>query len=347
MTASTADIGSVGYGAFWIANSITSLGLGRRNRKLQQAASERNMEFQLEMERAKNITEDKRLQEEITFKRRMVALARKYKQEESTTAFKTQLQAIELGYFLNYCWPLNSTLPNTIINYNTSNYDKLNIILTHPNFLLPQRMGEPNREDSNIYLKIEDTIKRFDASSIGNIDFWVGAANKFVKGNSDIMNIHFIMSQLPTLVVYPIFNNGKMKFNAAVWEAQAARPLMRPLFEVAFNPYNATHDNEYRTKMETMFRSAVAVIIGAVRDSYMLLTQGKAPTLNEWLNDGKHDDVKQVVWDNKEIKQFINQEYSNMIAALDDSKNPKLLDIFDKDDLTAMKQQIMSNQLKM
>ena len=79
----------------------------------------------------------------------------------------------------------------------------------------------------------------------------------------------------------------------------------------------------------------------------MLLTQGKAPTLNEWLNDGKHDDVKQVVLDNKEIKQFIKQEYSNMIAALDDSKNPKLLDIFDKDDLTAMKQQIMSNQLKM
>ena len=54
-----------GYGMFWVANSISSTLLGWNNRRLQDKAHERNQEFLLEMERARRITDDERMQEDI------------------------------------------------------------------------------------------------------------------------------------------------------------------------------------------------------------------------------------------------------------------------------------------
>ena len=93
-----------GYGMFWVANSISSTLLGWNNRRLQDKAHERNQEFQLEMERARRITDDERMQEDIAFKRRLVALAREQRQEVSRQSFNAQMQAIELKYYLQYCW---------------------------------------------------------------------------------------------------------------------------------------------------------------------------------------------------------------------------------------------------
>ena len=78
---------------FWVANSISSTLLGWNNRRLQDKAHERNQEFQLEMERARRITDDERMQEDIAFKRRLVALAREQRQEVSRQSFNAQMQA--------------------------------------------------------------------------------------------------------------------------------------------------------------------------------------------------------------------------------------------------------------
>ena len=88
------NINFPGYGMFWVANSISSTLLGWRNRHVQDKAHERNQEFQLEMERARHITDDKRMQEEIAFKRRLVALSREQRQEVAKASFISKLKLL-------------------------------------------------------------------------------------------------------------------------------------------------------------------------------------------------------------------------------------------------------------
>lgn len=77
----------------------------------------------------------------------------------------------------------------------------------------------------------------------------------------------------------------------------------------------------------------------------MVLTQGVKPTLPNLLNDKGHADMKQLVMNNVELKAFIKGENDNMLAALDEQNTPQLLEVFDKKDIEAMKEQVKSNTL--
>lgn len=341
-----------GYGMFWVANSISSTLLGWNNRRLQDKAHERNQAFQLEMERARHITDDERMQEDIAFKRRLIALAREQRQETSRQSFNAQMQAIELKYYLQYCWPLDPLLPQTILheirNEATSIAPRLNVILMHAPLLPLRAYGtDANAADAQIYKELEYTIKKNDVPLIGNVDFRKDACLKpdLSGGNASIMNIHFLMSQMPTLVISPQYRDGKMYLSGAVWEPQASRPLIRPLLNFDFSPVKAEKDIGYRHKVIELLHTSISVITGTVRDSYMVLTQGVKPTLPNLLNDKGHADMKQLVMNNVELKAFIKGENDNMLAALDEQNTPQLLEVFDKKDIEAMKEQVKSNTL--
>lgn len=346
------DIRFPGYGMFWVANSISSTLLGWNNRRLQDKAHERNQEFQLEMERARRITDDERMQEDIAFKRRLVALAREQRQEVSRQSFNAQMQAIELKHYLQYCWPLDPLLPQTILQEIRSGADaanpRLNVILMHAPLLPLRAYGSyANVLDAGIYNDLEYAIKRNDVPLIGHVDYRKDACQKpdLTGGNASIMNIHFLMSQMPTLVVAPQYRNGKMYLSGAVWEPQASRPLIRPLLNFDFNPVEAEKSIEYRQQMIDLLHASTSVIIGTVRDSYMVLTQGGTPMLPHLLNDENHAEMKRLVTGNASLKAFIKQENDNILAALDEEKMPQLLEVFDKKDIEAIKEQVKSNEL--
>ena len=150
------------------------------------------------------------------------------------------------------------------------------------------------------------------------------------------MNIHFFMGSLPTLVISPKYNDeGKMIFNAAVWEAQAIRPLIRPLFSISYEPLIAERDDEYLKQAIEKIETALTVIVGATRDSYMLLTQGKTPMLNTLLDEKK----KAIVEKDKTLKAFVKREYENIVDALNTKYSPKLLETYSKEDVEFMKLQ--------
>lgn len=346
------NINFPGYGMFWVANSISSTLLGWNNRRLQAQAHEKNQEFQLEMERARHITDDERMQEEIAFKRRLVALAREQRQEAARKSFNAQMQAIELKHYLLYCWPLDPLLPQTILqeirNGAGAEKPRLNVILMHAPLLPPRAYGsDANAQDADIYKDLEYAIKRNDVPLIGHVDYRKDACQKpdLTGGNASIMNIHFLMSQMPTLVIAPQYREGKMYLSGAVWEPQASRPLIRPLLNFDFNPVEAEKSIEYRQQMIDLLHASTSVIIGAVRDSYMVLTQGGKPTLPLLLNDKNHADMKRLVRENAALKTFVKQENENILAALDEEKMPRLLEVFDKKDIEAIKKQVRSNEL--
>lgn len=343
------NINFPGYGIFWVANSVSSTLMGWNNRRLQEQAHERSEEFQLEMERAKNLTEDKKIQEEIAFKRRMMAISRQYRQEEAAVAFNTQMKVVELQNYLQHCWPLDSQLPYIILQEiesgNNAAKSRLNVVLMRTPLLPQKKYGGANDLDMPIYNNMEYSIMQEDVPLIGDLKYRKDACVKEYanSGNSSIMNIHFLMSQLPTLVVMPQYSDGKMRFKGAAWEPQAARPYIRSLFDIDFSPQNALESNDYRNEVIEKFHISVSIIIGAVRDSYMLLTQGAKPTLSMLLNDANHQSMKEIANNERGIKGFIQQESKNILAALDEKNTPRLLEVFNKEDVKNMKEQVMSN----
>lgn len=341
-----------GYGAFWVANSITSTLLGWRSRSLQEQALKQNQEFQQELEIAKTITEDRKIQEEIAFKRRLLDLSRQYRQEETTASFNAQMEAIELKTYLQYCWPLDPTLPYVVLQEIKKNkvpiHPCLNVILMHSQLLPQKKYGGVNDGDAELFERLEYLFNQ-DVSAIGDIRFRKDAArgsSAITGSNASIMNIHFLMSQIPTLVIAPYYSGGKMNFNGAVWEPQAARPMIRPLLSIDYEPIQAANDEHYCKQKMAVFHAAISVIAGCVRDFYMMLTQRKAPTMPDWLNDDQHKEMKQIVMGENGIKQFILQENSNTQAALDEKNMPHLLDVFNKEDVEHMKELVESNNQK-
>lgn len=340
-----------GYGMFWVANSISSTLMGWKNRQWQKEAHERNSDFELELERARIISEDKKIQEEIAFKRRMVAVSRQYRQEESTKMFQKQMEMMELRHYLQYCWPLAPELPDILLDEiqkgNPTINKRLNVILLHAPLLPTKRRGEQNDQDASLYKALEYQISREDVPAICDLNYREGAANKdqwgtadITGGNAIIMNIHFLMSQIPTLVISPQYCNGQMYISGAVWEPQTARPLIRPLINYEYDIEEALKSPEYQEKMLKVFHASISTIAGAVRDSYMLLTQAKTPTLPLWLNDSKHQEMKKIVFETSCIKHFLEKENESIISALDESHTPHLLEVFNKEDIKAIKEQV-------
>lgn len=343
------NINFPGYGMFWVANSISSTLMGWNNRRLQEKAHERTQEFQLEMERARNLTEDLKIQEEIAFKRRMMALSRQYRQEESTAAFSIQMKAVELQNYLQQCWPLDPQLPYVLLQEtergNASTNSRLNVVLMRTPLLPQKKYGGAHDLDMTLYNNMEYSIMQQDVPCIGDLKYRKDACVKedCKAGNANIMNIHFLMNQLPTLVIVPQYHEGKMHFKGAVWEPQTARPLIRSLFNIDFSPENALDSNYYRDEVMEKIHAAISVITGAVRDSYMLLTQGKTPTLSSWLNDKLHQPIRDIVNKERGIQNFLLQENKNILEALDEKNTPHLLDIFSNEDIKDIKEQVKSN----
>lgn len=337
-------------GLFWVANSIVSTVLGAIGRNLQEEAMQRNLDFQRELEDARNIAQDEMEAEKIAFKRRMLKLSRQYRQEQSAILVDQQFKAIEFESFIKTYWPLNKALPRICWNKikRITNVDtplNLNTILLHAP-ILPYKetiVGtKAHIKDSKIYKEIERKLENQLKCLVGDVDFYRDSCDTtdFIGGNANLMNIHFLMSALPTLVISPKYHNGKMHFTAAVWEAQASRPLIRPLFTIDYNPQLAEQDEKYFKQSIDKFETIFIMIIGATRDSYMMLTQGKKPLLDHLLNDSQKD----IIASDETLKTFIVGEYNNIIAALNMNTSPNVLEAYSEKEIDYIKEQARNVQ---
>lgn len=328
-----------GMGMFWLFNSLNAFAMGEKNREEQMRAAEQSIEFQLEMERARNISEDERVREEIAFKRAFFDIQRNNRQKESAEQFSLRRMATELDVYLKKDWPLAPELLNVFLDEIEAAKDKsnhqLNAILMHTSI--------SSEIDRDVYEVLEYLVND-DVCLIGDVNYRHGACVVTDRrgGNSSVMNIHFLLSALPTLVILPRCIDGRMSFNAAVWEPLSARPLVRPLFSIPLRPEKMLEDS-YRDDALALMRASIDVIIGVVRDSYMMLTQGKNPTIGKWLDDKK--DLKQLVLSNEGILDFIRREMNSIVVALTAKNNPKLLDIYFEIDIEYMVEQVKSIDL--
>ena len=342
-------INNASCGAFWIANTITATFLGQKNCELQKKIAAENQDFQLRIEELKNASQEELEQEKITFRRHLMELIRQFSREERNSSLSKMEQSIQLGAYVQ-SFPLD-LLPATILEEisNNAKSNQLEVILLHTPLLAGAKGQMKSREayilqqENKLYETLEFNIKERVSSCIGNINFRKDACKKFRTSNADIMNVHYLMGSTPTLIVRPKYQDGKILFTIAMWDEQATRPLIRPLFSISYNPILAQKTEEYQKKVIEKLYFIISIIVGVARDQYAIITWGKAPTLYTMLSDNK--DMENFVMKNPTIKNFILQENYSTVVALDETRNPNILRVYERAELKKM-QKMLYEQMK-
>lgn len=289
----------------------TVFGFDRRSDQDKQA--DIAQQHQLEMRRAKEEFQDELEAQKIADMRAKMAVARKYRAEERFDQTVLQHRTEELKAFFMRFLPIKQQaipiLLETARSYRQQGYDincPLNVVLLH------------TRQNDLNYDTICDKLEKPQAE-IGNIAIrrW---CDKDLSHNSALLNLHAIMGNIPTLVISPYFNGGKIHFTASMWEAQSEeKPLIRPLFSIDCpSEYISGHHftPEGKKAIENRIALISSIISGCARDSYVLITQGLAPTLPRYL--ANHPEVVRLLSlpENKQICEFMLGEYNAAQALL-------------------------------
>lgn len=334
-----------GCGAFWVANAITSTVLGGKNRDLQRQIAEESENFQTKMQQKQQLSQEEMEKERIAFRRHLMDVTRQWQQKERAQSLENLSQTIELNAYKDL-WPLKlapSVILSDINNRDTQiengELTPMNLIFLHTPLLAGEKMADVVKQETVVYNKLEEFISN-DMKLISDVKFRVGAHKKECSTNADIMNIHYLMGGLPTLVIMPKYQDKCIYFTAAMWDEQASRPLVRPLFAMKHDPILAYKDENYRNEVIEKLHYTTSIVTGAIRDQYAMLTWGKEPVLNALLDAPGNERMKQYVLNNKGIKNFLRQENYDTLNALESSKNPKLLLVYDQADLNKMKDQV-------
>lgn len=331
-----------GCAPFWIANSITSTYLGETNRERQFEIAKENEDFQLEMERARQIAQDEIEAEKIAFHRHLMNLQREHCREERIKQAANMEQQIELPFFAAQ-WPLALPADTIRKEIEQNKQQPLNILMLHTPLIAGRKGQMEHREayivkreqgKNGIYKNLEHAICQ-DMAIIGDVRFRRDAHKKENCTNADIMNIHFLMGSIPTLVIMPKYQDYRIFFNAAMWDEQAERPLIRPLFAMQHDPILAQEDENYCKEVIEKLHYTISIITGAIRDQYAMLTWGKQPSLPTLLNAEGNERMKQFAVSNNGIRNFLLQENESTRKALE-MKEPALLQLYAQADINYM-----------
>lgn len=285
----------------------TVFGIQKRN-DIERSAEE-NQRLANDMRLARELV-DKELKDmkarELQAK---LIVARKYRAEEKYEANKLNEIASEIKLYFSKFLPIDSAmLPvvlDTAAEYKARGYDSqcpLNVVLFHV------------RDNFVNYDSINNRLEKIEIE-LGNVIFrrW---CNKNVGRNGAILNLNYVMANIPTLVISPCLLGGMVHFTVSMWEPQSGqKPLIRPLFSLEFNK-DELNTQIGKDQLEEVIVFASTVITGCARDSYMLMSLGRKPSFPTFLE--KHTDVKTLLSLPKyhDVKQFVVDEYAAAVKYL-------------------------------
>lgn len=307
------------FSPYMLITSALQTVFGFERRSEQDKQADISQRHQIELRNAREEFQDELEAEKVASMRAKMAVARKYRAEERFDQTILQHRTEELKTFFVKSLPIQQQAIPILLdiaqNYKQLEYSNcpLNVVLLHT---------------KQAALNYNDICNELDKNSllIGNVEYrrW---CNKDIAHNSAILNLHAIMSNIPTLVISPNFQGGSIHFTASMWDAQSdAKPLIRPLFSIPCpanylaSPQSFT--GEGKKAIESRMALISTIVSGCARDSYMLMSQGRTPTLPQFLKNNQ-DVLNNLLKDeNKELRSFILNEYKAMEQLLDKADCP-------------------------
>ena len=134
--------------------------------------------------------------------------------------------------------------------------------------------------------------------------------------NGAILNLNYVMSNIPTLVISPYIQGGAIHFTVSMWEPQSGqKPLIRPLFSLECKK-DDLNSEQGKAQLEDSIVFVSTVITGCARDSYMLMSFGRKPSLPSLLENHPEIKIRLTMPKYQDVKQFVVDEYASAVKHL-------------------------------
>ena len=312
------DSGTGCFSPYMLISSTLQAVFGFERRSELEQQADIAEQHQLDLITAKEKFSDELEAQKVLDMRAKMAVARKYRSEERFEQTVLQHKNKELQEFFTKYLPIKqkciSILLDEAIRYKKLGYNiecPLNVVLFHT-----------CQKEIN-YDVICDALDKV-ALQLGNVTYrrW---CDKDIAHNSNILNLHALMGNIPTVVISPYYQGGTIHFTVSMWEAQSeAKPMIRPLFSLQCLPehieYGQNFTSEGKKVLQERITMVSTIISGCARDTYMLMTQGLPPTLPQYLEDNP-DILKALMYpEYNELCAFMLNEYRSASSILRDTK---------------------------
>lgn len=311
------------FSPYMLISSTLQSVFGYDRRKEQDKQADIAQQHQLELRKAREEFQDELEAQKVADMRAKMAVARRYRAEEKFDQTVLQHRTEELKMYFMRCLPIKQQAIPIMLEdakkYKELGYDStcpLNVVLLHT---------------KQAILSYDDIFNELDKNQVqlGNLKYrrW---CDKDVAHNSAILNLHAIMSNIPTLVISPYFQGGSIHYTASMWEAQSeAKPMIRPLFSyqcpMEYLLPGQKFSEEGKKAIQAQMALVSTIVSGCARDSYMLMTQGSIPTLPNFLKNNPHVLNSLLKQENSQLWSFMLNEYNRMNDLLDKSDCPSHL----------------------
>lgn len=307
------------FSPYMLITSTLQTVFGFERRSEQDKQADISQKHSIELRNAREEFQDELEAEKVASMRAKMAVARKYRAEERFDQTVLQHRTEELKTFFVRSLPIKQQAIPILLDlaqgYKQQEYSDcpLNVVLLH------------TKQSALNYNDICNELEN-NGRLIGNIEYrrW---CDKDIAHNSAILNLHAIMSNIPTLVISPNFQGGSFHFTASMWDAQSdKKPLIRPLFSIPCPTYYLASPQNFTPEGKKAIESRIAlistIVSGCARDSYMLMTQGRTPTLPQFLKNNQNILNNLLKDENIELRSFMLNEYVSMAKSLEKTDCP-------------------------
>ncbi|MFI3305300.1 MAG: hypothetical protein R3Y68_02160 [Rikenellaceae bacterium] len=289
---------------FFLTSALNSAVFGELGRKNQSVLMDNNFEFQRHLDDLNREFKEEQLDTQIAFKRESYELGLRYQMIQSKQSNENRQKEVEFQYFCDNCWPLEKS----ILAFFEEQQASLNkAIVPLGVYIARTNVTTYNTNKNSRYNDLYETIKSIE-TSLGNCTIPKSSWKKNCQSTvAESMNINYILQGLPTLLIFPNLSSGKLNIEIATWCFNRGLGSMQISNMLSF-PYALTDPDNDKVDF------ALQVVIGIIRDNYMVMTYHRPATLLKIIkphNISKYPD----------IMTFIRQQYEllSMSVANSDS----------------------------
>ena len=316
-----------GCSPFFITSAMQSAYFGNKARKHQAELMEANIEFKERMQELKNQYQRQRIDEQASFRRESYELGRQFLIRQTIIQNQSRRKQIEFRDFLNHnYWPLETDV-YTVLDMQKDILEHKTIVPL--NVIVAKTELTSDRKNIYRYEQFYEELTDSLRPLLGSITIEKKPWKNLVQSRiGEAMNVNFIMSGIPTLIVFPYHMGDTIGIETAYWSF--GRGLQSMSHRKLLKIHNISQDAFSVTVL-----NAVKATIGMTRDAYMLAEYHLPVT---------YPDIAETeVIDDPALRQALSDHYTEMGKLIATEEFSQLCL---PDELTAMRQSLKSNLLK-
>lgn len=313
-----------GCSPFFFTSALQSAYFGNEARKQQAEIVDSNLEFREHLQELRNEYAKERLDAQLLFRRESYELGRQYLIKQTIAQNESRQKQIEFRDFITRYWPLDIA-PYTILKHQQHLMGGKSIVPLNIYVAKTELTSDKRKPDyyGQFCEDLIDGLRMLPNVTIEKCPW----KNPCQSRLGEALNINYIMSGIPSLIIFPYRMGDTIGIETASWS------FGRGLHSMTHNKALKIQGIESAAVVDTTF-AAVKVIIGMTRDAYMI-AEYHAPAVFQSLVEAKALAVP-------EIKKQLSTHYKNLSVLVEDERFRELCSL---DEILQIESSLNNNKL--